>query len=422
MDTPSSLRIIDLPAEILYLIPDYLHPDDILSLISSSILSPSLLTTSHFSIQNQWGDTILHRLCYREYKEWMRGLVSRCVDISPKNHKGASPLHLAIRNLSSTTAEMFITAGALYYEPADFADGPTALHLAASRGLVETMKLLIKRGANVSKADKGLEQPIHRAALGGHLDCIQLLLDNGADISAEATFGTPLTAAIYSGPAAVEMLIRNGADVSKRSPPTITPLYDAVDNSNPEVVKILLDAGAVCDATVSLGHKYPPFHRAVWWGRGSQIHNLRGYASEVAVTRHRSGPSYWEPKWKARHDAILKLFIQAGVDVSHPCYGGLTALHLAVLKCNKDAVEMLIDAGADIFKRSDCGVSSLVAAALVEDQEICALLARRKKEVELDPVVKKQRRQNAPKIKPKPSFLRSRSLDEIRGLPATSQG
>ncbi|KAK2803056.1 hypothetical protein FQN50_007137 [Emmonsiellopsis sp. PD_5] len=426
MDTPSGLRITDLPAEILSLIVDYLPPDNILSLISSSILPPSLLTTNHFSIQNDWGDTILHRLCYREYKEWMRSLVSRCADISPKNHKGASPLHLAIRNSAETTAEMLITAGALYYEPADFTDGPTALHLAASIGLLETMKLLIKRGANVSEADKGLEQPIHRAALRGNLDCIQLLLDNGADISAEAAFGTPLNAAIYSGPAAVEMLIRNGADILKRSPPTITPLEDAVDSSDPEVVKLLLDAGALCDATVSLGPKYPPFHRAAWGGRGCQIYNLRRYAGEVAASRHRPSPppsfSTLEKSIRAKHDAMLKHFIEAGVDVSHQCNGGLTALHLAVVQRNKDAVEMLIDAAADIFKRSDCGLSPLAVAALTEDQEICALLARRKKEVESDPAVKKQRRQNAPKIKPKPSSLRGRSLDEIRGLPVPSQG
>jgi ankyrin repeat protein len=77
--------------------------------------------------------------------------------------------------------------------------GRLPLHVAASSGRYEVVRLLIKRGsevdAPVSKA--GFQQhgmrPAHFAALKGHLRILRLLRENGANLRAETEHGlTPV--------------------------------------------------------------------------------------------------------------------------------------------------------------------------------------------------------------------------------------
>ena len=57
--------------------------------------------------------------------------------------------------------------------------GRTALHIAATRGTVDMMKLLISRGADVHAKDRGGNTPLHHC---GHSSAIYCLKANGADV------------------------------------------------------------------------------------------------------------------------------------------------------------------------------------------------------------------------------------------------
>jgi len=68
--------------------------------------------------------------------------------------------------------------------------GKTPLISAACTGAVDTMKILLERGAQIeSRFGEGLSTPLHCAAHNGNIDCVKLLVENGADVMAKTGHG-----------------------------------------------------------------------------------------------------------------------------------------------------------------------------------------------------------------------------------------
>jgi len=61
----------------------------------------------------------------------------------------------------------------------------TPLHLAAAKGHIETMQLLISNGACVNSSDKCGGKPLHLAAYQGHNNAVELLIENHAEINTQ---------------------------------------------------------------------------------------------------------------------------------------------------------------------------------------------------------------------------------------------
>jgi len=81
--------------------------------------------------------------------------------------------------------------------------GATPLHLAASRGHEEVMKLLLAHGADVNSIarDKNRGTPLHWAVEAGRLGSVRILVEAGANIDAENRHGqTPLNLASGAEP------------------------------------------------------------------------------------------------------------------------------------------------------------------------------------------------------------------------------
>lgn len=89
---------------------------------------------------------------------------------------------------------------------------------------------------------------IWEAADFGDVDALRGYLDSGVDVNATNPEGrgTPLKgAARFGNMACVELLISRGADVSLRDGPGISPLEDAIMFDHLNVVKILVENGAL---------------------------------------------------------------------------------------------------------------------------------------------------------------------------------
>jgi ankyrin repeat protein len=92
-----------------------------------------------------------------------------------------------------------------------------------------------------------LQVAIHALADGGELEVLLALLEHGADVNAwdAERDRTPLLEAVCENQlAAVEVLLKAGAEPNVRSSDGITPLRSSVEDGNLDMASLLLAAGA----------------------------------------------------------------------------------------------------------------------------------------------------------------------------------
>ena len=80
-------------------------------------------------------------------------------------------------------------------DPNAFANNP-ALGIAACRGDVAFLKMLLSAGADVNRGSAVGETPLMAAAITGEVECARLLVEAGADVNAKSAMGkVPLSEA-----------------------------------------------------------------------------------------------------------------------------------------------------------------------------------------------------------------------------------
>ena len=89
----------------------------------------------------------------------------------------------------------------------------TALGRAAYGGNLESVLLLLDRGAALNPLDAGTVSALYVAALWGRLDVVRLLLDRGADVNLRTGwYGSALGAAAGGELETVRLLLDRGAN------------------------------------------------------------------------------------------------------------------------------------------------------------------------------------------------------------------
>jgi len=124
--------------------------------------------------------------------------------------------------------------------------GTTPLADAALKGDLDGVTVLLAHGARVDSISQEGTQPIHDAALGGSADVIRELAAHSADVNAR-TKGEGRTAlhiaAAMGRIAAVEALVRLGADLHVKDSHGLTPV-DAAERSGMTDVAVFLRQAA----------------------------------------------------------------------------------------------------------------------------------------------------------------------------------
>jgi ankyrin repeat protein len=128
-----------------------------------------------------------------------------------------------------------------------YGDGSTALHWAAQWDDIDVAQALLARGAVVNRAtDLGIV-PLALACGNGSVQMTKMLLDAGADPNLRAVTGiTPLMMCARAGNAeSVAALVAHRAAINeKENAHDQTALMWAISERHPEVVKVLIEAGA----------------------------------------------------------------------------------------------------------------------------------------------------------------------------------
>lgn len=111
---------------------------------------------------------------------------------------------------------------------------------------VAVARILLDKGAKISKVDQGGNTPLHIAAQSGYLNIASFLLDKGCEIDQSNAVGsTPLHLAAEAGRnEVVSFLLQKGASISGKSRFGFTPLHAAANLNHLDTVRLLIGAGA----------------------------------------------------------------------------------------------------------------------------------------------------------------------------------
>jgi ankyrin repeat protein len=237
----------------------------------------------------------------------MKLLLDAGADPNVKNEAGATALMWAVPDLVKT--RLLVDRGGDVNARSD--DGRTPLLIAAGhRGSVETLRLLLDRGANASVKTTGLfgeTTPLLEAAHSGDQAMFQLLANRGADLKAAGPFALAL--------AYKSRCVKCADLLLSASPPLVVniaasllgpPLGDA------RSIKALIDRGADPKVTDPAGRT---------------LLMLAASSDVVSVD-------------------TLKALIERGADVNASSPGGDTALRLARMHGATPIVDLLLKAGA----------------------------------------------------------------------------
>lgn len=128
-----------------------------------------------------YGKTALHIATLEGHESIVRLLLERGAKVNYKDYEGRTALIWAARSapLGEELVDVFqlLLAKGADLGACDAAYGATVLHWAASKGRVETVKLLLDNGANVSARTLHQEGAIDWASKDGNVEVVRVLMD-----------------------------------------------------------------------------------------------------------------------------------------------------------------------------------------------------------------------------------------------------
>ena len=160
---------------------------------------------------------------------------------------GSSVLLLSAYFGHPETAEVFVRHGAK----------PDVFEASALGDLETVRKLVVSDRALVNAFAADGFYPLGLAAYFGHGAIVEFLLKNGANVGLAARNAQKVTAlhagASRGGPEIVKMLLEAGADPNGKQERGFAPLHSAAANGTIATVELLLKHGAIADARADDG-------------------------------------------------------------------------------------------------------------------------------------------------------------------------
>ncbi len=220
---------------------------------------------ANLQTRNTYGQTLLMLSLQFGYLDCMQYLIDLGVPIDDVDHEGNTALHIAIKKRNGNIIKLLLKNNA-DINKRNLKNDPcllTAIEACADENI---LKILIEEGkADIHALDNFGHTALHRAAQKENISTMKYLLAQGADIEATdkekqlskvfrkdyAKFGrredsdgyTPLISAVlYQRVRSVNFLIQQKADVNATDTDGSTPLIHA--SNNQEITKILLQNNA----------------------------------------------------------------------------------------------------------------------------------------------------------------------------------
>ena len=236
-------------------------------------------------------------------------------------------------------------------------------------------QVLIDAGADIETKDDMGHSPLHWSCCSGALDVVKMLVESGAGVCATAKEGsTRLRLAAGSGHTeTVRYLVGlNKVDVNHKDTDGYTALLHAAEEGHPDVVEVLIDAGA--DIEVKDKHGLSPLLVASEFGHLPIVKTLVRAGAGVCVADNRADTCLSLAAHYGHTKTVRALLCMPEVDVNQSNNRSGSSLHHAVLQKHSDVSKLLIDAGADIDAKDDRGSTPLHCACEEPELEIVQML------------------------------------------------
>ncbi|KAI2681643.1 hypothetical protein DTO027I6_4830 [Penicillium roqueforti] len=244
----------------------------------------------------------------------------------------------------------------------------SALHWAATQGIVRAAQESLQQGAEIESRDWETQNPpLILAAYYGHADMVTFLLAQGADPYAESGGRTQdaITSAVLRNKTAVaEILLDSGIDANRTDYRGSSLLHLAAESSPlslKAVVRILIERGANLESRNELSQT--PLQVACKSGSVEVARCLIESGANLNV-RSESGSSLLHLAFS--EVKTVELLVQKGADIEAKDEQGETPLHLACRDGWVETASFLLDHGADIESRSLDGSTPLMRGVLWE--------------------------------------------------------
>jgi|GEM_PF-680536 len=255
----------------------------------------------------------------------------------------------------------------------------TLFDAAEAGNLDEIKAILAADPAQLNALDSRGESALHYAAAGGDTLTVSYLLDSGLDVNQSSVRDRkPLDRAAANGHAeAFLLLLRRGALLN--DPNNLDDYFFpiACGGGSIPIVQYLLSHGFSADFATNEGTNGMMY--AANNGKAEMIRFLAGKGAPCGGQFNRGGYTALHIAASWGQVEAINALVEGGADIdeySHPNngHGGYTALLFAIFNNRPEAFARLIELGADINKPSLDGYSPLSAAIMGEHPEMVARL------------------------------------------------
>ncbi|CAI0461893.1 unnamed protein product [Linum tenue] len=302
--------------------------------------------------QNADGQTALHLACRRGSADLVRAILEyREANVDILDKDGDPPLVFALAAGSPGCVHALIGRGANVRSRLREGFGPSVAHVCAYHGQPDCMRELLLAGADPNAVDDEGESVLHRALAKRYTDCAIVILEHGGSGSMAFVNSKNLTPLHLSVATWNVTVVRKWVEVA--SPEEIA---EAVDIPSPVGTALCMAASSKKDHEIG--------DSCLNYVEGRQLVQILLAAGADPTTQDAPhGRTALHTAAMANDVELVKIILDAGVDVNIRNMHNTIPLHVALARGAKSCVGILLNAGANCNIQDDEGDNAFHIAA-----------------------------------------------------------